>query len=133
MKVSDALDKNFVYAGDLDGRDVTLTIDRVADPGTVDRESGDKIDKPVVYFKETKRALVLGTTNSRRIQLAHGNEMSRWPGKKVTLYPTTTDIPKSKAEQYGCAILAVKGKMASVPCIRVRLDKALTEAPEVVG
>ena len=131
MKVSDALDANFIYAGDLDGKEVMLTIDRVSPAGTVKRADGRLIDKPTVYFKETGRGLVMCKTNMRRVQLAHGNEMDRWPGKKIAIYPTTTEIATSAAEQAGCAILATKGRMSTVPCIRVKVPAGLYEPPAI--
>lgn len=121
MRVSDALDKNFLFAGDLDNKDVTLTIDRVAPAGSVKAENGQVIDKIVLYFKGTNKGLVLNTGNARAIQVQHGNEWDTWTGKKVTLFPTTTDIAKGMAEKNRNVILADKGKMVTVPCIRVRV------------
>ncbi len=131
MKVTEIYPSNFIAAGDLDGREVTLTITKVADKDTVRREDKTLIDKAVLYFGETPRGLVLGKTNAKRIQLCHGNEMSKWVGKKVTIYPTSTEIALSMAEQNGCPILAVRGKMATVPCIRVKIDRAMADAPEI--
>lgn len=128
MKVSDALDANFIYAGDLDGREVTLIMERVADKGTVKRADGRMVDKEVAYFEKTKRGLILNTTNLRRLQLTHGNDMAKWPGKKVTLYPTTTETTTSMAQEAGCAILSTRGKKAVVPCIRVKVPAELFEA-----
>lgn len=121
MKVSTVFPSNFIAAGDLDGRDVTLTIERVADKGTVKREDGQLIDKPVLYFKETPMGMIIGKTNARAIRLAHGNEMTKWIGKQITVYPTTTAISKKMAEQNGSIILSENGKMATVACIRVRV------------
>lgn len=123
MKVSDVLDKNFLFAGDLDGKEVTLTIDRIAPKGTVNRESGEKIDKPVLYFKGTTKGLALNVTNMRALQLQHGNEWDNWPGQKATLIPTVTWIAKSMAIKNGNIILeeSENGKKVSVPCIRVKV------------
>lgn len=135
MKVSEAFPSNFIAAGDLDGRSVTLTIARVADPGTVKREDGQKIDKPILYFAEKPNgpAMILGKTNARAVRMIHGNDMARWTGKKITIYPTTTDISKSMAEKNGSPILREHGKMATVPCIRVSIaDAGLSgEPPEL--
>jgi hypothetical protein len=126
LKVSEIYPSNFIAAGDLDGRPVTLTVDRIAEPGAVKREDGQKIDKPILYFVEKPKGpgLVLGKTNARTIRLIHGNDMSRWTGKKVTFYPTTTDMAKRAAEQAGCIILSEHGKMVTVPCIRVSVAAA---------
>lgn len=126
MKVSEVYPSNFIASGDLDGRSVTLTIERVAEPGTVKREDGKKIDKAILYFAEKPNGpgMILGKTNACAIRLIHGNEMSRWPGKKITIYPTRTDISRKMAEQNGCPILSSNGKMVSVPCIRVDIAAA---------
>lgn len=123
MKVSDVLDKNFLFAGDLDGKEVTLTIESIAPKGTVKRESGEKIDKPVLYFKGTNKGLAMNVTNLRSLQLQHGNEWDNWPGKRVTLIPTVVWIAKAMAERNGNIILdeSENGKKVSVPCIRVRV------------
>lgn len=133
MKVSDALDANFIYAGDLDGKEVTLTIDRVAPRGTVKREDGQKVDKEVVYFKETKRGLALNKTNLRRLQLTHGNDMDKWTGKKITIFPTTIEMSLAMAEQAGCVVMGIQGKKATVPCIRVRVPAHLFEPVPLSG
>jgi hypothetical protein len=125
MKVSEVYPSNFIAAGDLDGRDVTLTIARCADKNTVKREDGKLIDKAVLYFKETPRGLIAGKTNLRSIRLMLGNEMSKWPGKQITVYPTTTEISTAYAEESGCIVLSTKGKWATVPCIRVRVHAEL--------
>jgi hypothetical protein len=127
VKVSEVYPSNFIAAGDLDGRDVTLTIARCSDKNTVNREDGKLIDKAVLYFKEKPNGpgLVLGKTNARLIRLEHGNDMGKWIGKQITLYPTTTEMAMAAAEQAGCMILSVKGKMATVPCIRVRVNAEL--------
>lgn len=124
MKVSEVLDKNFLFAGDLDGKDVTLTIDRVAPKGTVKRESGETIDKPVLYFQKTTKGLALNVTNFRALQILHGNETDDWTGQKVTLMPTRTWIAKSMAEKNGNIILeeSENGKKVAVPCIRVKVQ-----------
>jgi hypothetical protein len=139
LRVSEVYPSNFIAAGDLDGREVTLTIERVADKNTVRREDGSLIDKAVLYFKETKRTeklphgpgLVLGKTNAKRIRTEHGNVMDKWVGQQVILYRDTTEIPVALADQNGCPKLAVRGKMATVHCIRVKVRSELTEEVKV--
>lgn len=63
--------------------------------------------KPVVYFQEEQRGLVLNKTNANSISDVHGRETDNWPGKKIELFPHTTEF---------------QGRMA--PCIRVRAPQA---------
>lgn len=122
MKVSEVYPSNFITAGDLEGKELRITIDRVADKGTVRREDKTAIDKAVVYFKGSPKGFIIGPTNARSIRMALGiNEMSDWPGKQIAIYPTTTKISLGMAEQNGCPILEINGKMATVPCIRVKV------------
>ena len=124
MKVSEVYKTDYVAAGDLDGKDVTLTVKAIHGPNKLKREDGKLIDKPVAEFAETPKKLVIGKTNARLIRMTHGNEMDGWVGRKITLYPTTTEMAKAAAEQAGCIILAERGKMVTVPCIRIRVGSA---------
>jgi hypothetical protein len=97
------LDKEFLYHFDLDGRDVSVCIDRVT-PGEVPGENGKKSRKPLVYFKNKNKPLALNITNIRTIAAITGSfDSARWVGAWITLYPTTT--------QFG---------PRTVECIRVR-------------
>lgn len=122
MKVSEVYRTDYVAAGDLDRKDVTLTIKAIHEPNKLKREDGKLIDKPVAEFVETPKKLVIGKTNARLIRMTHGNVMDSWVGRKITLYPTTTEMAKAAAEQAGCMILSERGKMVTVPCIRVRVS-----------
>lgn len=92
MTVTDQFPGNFIKAGDLDGKERRLTILAVAESNTERAEDKRLIDKPILTFKEAKRRLVLNVTNAESVRLHHGNDMSKWPGKEITLYPTTTRL-----------------------------------------
>jgi|SRR6185436_8561501 len=96
-------DKQYLYAYDLQGRDVTVTISKVVG-GTLVGTGGKSNKKPIVFFNGTKKGLALNITNARAIAAMYGGFKSEeWIGKKITLYPTTT--------QFGSQ---------TVECIRVR-------------
>jgi hypothetical protein len=83
-------DKEYIYAYDLEGRDVTVTIERVVG-GTLVGTGGKSNKKPIVYFKGTKKGLGLNITNARVIAGLYGGfDSEKWVGKRITLYPTTT-------------------------------------------
>ena len=95
----------FLEAGDLDGKDVTLAIKLVRDPGPDDKGlQGEPMDKPLVVFEKARKEWVLNKTNARTIRLLYGDKFEGWKGKTITLYPTT------------CR--GFKGE--TVACIRVR-------------
>jgi hypothetical protein len=105
-------DREFLFAYDLQGRDVTVTISRVV-AGQLTDQNGRKSKKPVVFFEGKDKGLALNSTNAKTIAALYGNYVEAWVGKSITIYPTTT-------------------KMAGevVECIRVRPKVA---AAQVAG
>lgn len=84
-------DRNYLYAFDLQGRDVTVTVKEVRAAKVKDTE-GKEQKKPIVFFKESHddRGLVLCKTNGKTIAALYGNLTETWIGKRITLFPTTT-------------------------------------------
>jgi predicted YcjX-like family ATPase len=74
----------FIKAGDLKGRDVTLTIAKVV---VEELEGSKKQTKGVVSFKESPRELVLNRTNGECIKALFGRKLAEWIGKRITIYP----------------------------------------------
>ncbi len=115
-------DKSMIYAYDLEGRDVTVTIEKVVG-GTLVGKGGTKNKKPILYFKGSEKGLGLCITNARVIAGLYGGFKSEdWVGKSITLYPTTTTFGSE-----------------TVDCIRIRntkpkprngADPALASPPE---
>jgi len=100
--VRSMFEKEFLYHYNLDGRDVAVTIRKVIQ-GAVQGTDGKKQKKPVVYFEGSDKGLALNITNVRAIGGMYGFKAEDWAGKRVTLFPTTTQFgPKT------------------VECIRVR-------------
>ena len=92
MDVRKLYDKDYVYAYDLEGKDATVTIERVTG-GTLIGTGGKSSKKPVLFFKGTKKGLALNITNARVIAGLYGGfDSESWLGKKITLYPTTTTL-----------------------------------------
>ena len=82
MKVNEAFPSKFLKADDLQDRTVKLTIDRVE----MD-EVGDG-RKPIAYFKDAKKGLVLNVTNARAIATLAGDDMDTWTGTQIELFST---------------------------------------------
>lgn len=110
-------DRDYLFAFDLKGRDVTVTIDRVT-AGELTALGGRKSKKPLCYFRESQsgKPLALNATNCKTIAAMYGNDTDAWVGKRITLYPTTTQMAGETVE-----------------CIRVRNvvppDKTAQPAP----
>jgi hypothetical protein len=84
MNIQDVFPSRYVRAADLNGKRVTVTIKHVA----VERMGKDNEAKPVVYFRNATKGLVLNRTNAMAIAALYGPETDAWAGKAVTLYPT---------------------------------------------
>ena len=77
----------FTYiAGDsLIGRPVVLTMNKVVTEPVVG-QGGKVEEKLILYFKETKKGLILNKTNAKRIAKLYGGETDSWADKVVELY-----------------------------------------------
>ena len=87
MKITELFPSKFLKADDLDGHEVECTLQEVR----VEDVSGDGRErKPVLYFKEKNKGLVLNKTNSMVIAGSYGDDTHGWQGRPVVLYGTTT-------------------------------------------
>jgi hypothetical protein len=84
-------DSEYLYAWDLQGHEVTVTIEKVV-AGTLTGQGGRKTKKPLVFFKGKEKALGLNKTNGKIICGMYGADTKNWIGKQVTLYPTKTEM-----------------------------------------
>lgn len=92
MDVRSLFDKAYLYAYDLQGRDVTVTIAKVVG-GTLVGTGGKSNKKPIIFFEGAKKGLALNITNARTIAAMYGGfQAEAWVGKRITLYPTTTQF-----------------------------------------
>jgi hypothetical protein len=104
MKVSEAFPSKYLKAADLNGHQVEVTIRevRLEEVGTAD----DTQQRPVLYFKNKDKGLVLNKTNGIAIANELGDETDDWPGKTIILT---------------CESVNFKGNF--VDAIRVRIPK----------
>ena len=80
--ISDAFPSNYLRAADLANRTIKLKIEKV-----VFEEIGQEKDKkPVMYFADVKKGLVLNKTNATTIGAVHGQEFEGWTGKEIELF-----------------------------------------------
>lgn len=93
MRTGEAFPGNFIKAGDLQGRRVVVTIDRVS------MEDMGSEKKPVMWFAGRDRGLVLNKTNANAISDYLGtDEMDDWHGHRVVLYPSKTDFQGKRVD-----------------------------------
>jgi hypothetical protein len=87
MNVNDIFPTRFVAAADLNGKSFTLTIRSVT---LEDMQSHDNktVTKPVAWFTNAAKGLVLNRTNTMIIADLYGPETDAWAGKRITIYAT---------------------------------------------
>jgi hypothetical protein len=88
--------KEFLFAHDLEGRDVTVEFTNVIG-GELEGEKGRKTKKPIAMIKvkpgNPPKKLALNATNCKTIQqLTGSDQVEDWAGVRVTLFPTTTQF-----------------------------------------
>ena len=90
MKISAAFPSNYVKASDLNGKPCPLTIRTcvLEELG----QGNDKEKKPVLYFQERQKGLVLNKTNANVIANAYGKMTEDWEGKTVEVYPARVEF-----------------------------------------
>ncbi len=106
MNINEAFPSKYLKAGDLpDEGSQSFTIEKVSF-----EEIGlgrDKEKKPVIYFDEIHKGLVLNKTNARTIAKAlDSEEFNQWTGKVVSLY-------RAEVEFQGEMVEAIRVKLKS--------------------
>src|SRR6516162_428219 len=116
--IGDFFPSNYLRAADLAGKDVIVTIDRVA--GEEFEDEGRKRIKPVVHFRETSvKPLVCNKTNSMLLAAACGSEkIATWTGRQVVLYPD---------------LASYKGKVSEVIRVKRAAQIPATPAPSLAA
>lgn len=84
MDINAAFPSNWLKAADLQGRAVRVTIKEV-----ISEDIGDG-HKPVVYFQNGNKGLVLNKTNALAIADIYGSDTDNWAGAIVEVYPDKT-------------------------------------------
>lgn len=102
-------DKQYLRWFNLQGREVTVEIEKVEKDVELTMRGGIKSKKPVVHFKGKDKPLVLNATNCNSIAHLLGNRPSQWIGKRIVLYPTTTKMFDNDLKT-----------MKTVGCIRIK-------------
>jgi len=86
MKWSDF--DRWLKADHLQGKARTLTIDQVVVEEVYSQAEKRNRPAPVLYFRETKKGLVLSQTNQDALQALFGDDVAGCFGRKVLLDPT---------------------------------------------
>lgn len=89
MNIATAFPSKTLRADEMND-DMTLTIKSVQ-VETVG-QGKDSEEKPVIYFRETDKGLVLNKVNANTISGIYGPETDGWIGQRITLFPTEVEF-----------------------------------------
>jgi len=103
MKLNEIYPSRYVKAEDLSD-DVEVVIDRVDMEDFEDPQTKKQSKKPVCYFLNARKGLILNKTNAHLIGKLYGEETDDWKGKTVTL--TVVDV-----EAFGDIVSAIRVKL----------------------
>jgi hypothetical protein len=107
MKISSAFPSKYLKASDLQDRNVTVTMSHVEL-----EDVGDAERKPVLYFRDKQKGLVLNKTNARTIAAVYGDDTRQWETKPIVLFPAMVDF-----------------RGDSIEAVRVRIPQPPVAAP----
>jgi hypothetical protein len=122
MNIQNAFPSKWLKSGDVEEGDLNLTIKsvQIEDIGQGDNQE----TKPVIYFDETDKGMVLNKTNADTISRLHTPETDNWIGKKISIFATEVDFA-------GKQTLALRVRMkAPKPAQTVSAAKATTNPTE---
>lgn len=112
-------DRNYLYSFDLKGKDLTVEIVHVEAGKLQIAGTKQKKSAPVLYFKTKNGArgpgLALNKTNAKTVAKLYGTNTDAWPGKKLTLYPTTTEFGKDIVDCIRIKPTVPRGEAESAP------------------
>jgi hypothetical protein len=93
--INEAFPSQYLKASDLKGRTVVVEIDRVEfEPVGQNKEM-----KPILYFADKDKGLVLNKTNANKIaSLLETPVTEEWAGCTVAIYPTETSFQGDQVE-----------------------------------
>lgn len=117
MLISEAFPSEFLKAADLHDRQHTVVMHHVEI-----REVGDAT-KPVLFFDNRNKGLVLNKVNSNNIALVYGDETDGWAGQELLIYPTMTDYQ-------GRSVPAIRVKAPKLQARQTREPEAFREPVE---
>lgn len=90
------MDRDKLHACDLGGQKRVVTIEKVEQAEV--QNATKKAKKPQVTFKGQPKPLVLNSTNAKTISRMYGPITEDWIGKRITIYPTTTEMGSETVE-----------------------------------
>lgn len=105
-------DRDYLGAWDLP-RDVNVQIRKVE---AKKLNNGKKSAlKPILYFEGKEKGMACNKTNGKTIAAMYGNDVDKWLGKWITIYPTTTSFGSETVECIRVRPMIPKSKGGQAP------------------
>ncbi len=92
-KLSDLYPSKWLTAAELEEDGIIVTIRDIQV-----EKMADGIEKPVLYFDEISKGLVLNKTNAKAIEKLYGDDTDNWEDERVSIYPTFVDFKGEQVE-----------------------------------
>ena len=92
MDINEFFGGNYLKCADLKGREHTVVIESIIAKEFPSVDGKPPRRKPVISFKGAQKTLVCNSTNGAAIAFLYGPKMREWIGKKITLFPSTTQF-----------------------------------------
>lgn len=124
MNIENAFPSKYLKSGDIpDGQDLILTISRVVIETVGQGEDAEQ--KPIVYFSETTKGLILNKVNSNSIKGMYTPETDNWTGNRIALY--ATEVTYGAAPTLGIRV-RLKAPAPNAPAAKVPAGINIAEA-----
>jgi len=88
LTINDLYPSRFLKVEDIGDDDLILTIDSIE----IMQLGDSNEEKPVLYFREIKKGLVLNVTNGKTIAKNFGDKVAGWIDKRISLYKTEVEF-----------------------------------------
>jgi hypothetical protein len=125
MKLSDMYPRRYAIGEDLQGKPITLTIEKIIREKMHPQPNSPEVEKWVAYFKEARKGVVLNRTMAYQMaEFLGSEETDDWIGKRITLYPQPMTVAGRK-------VTAIRARAAkSAPVITEAIPSSLVEEDE---
>jgi hypothetical protein len=124
--MNDLFPSKYLKAADADP-DLILTIARIAKE-KMQNQDGEEEVKPVIYFVESEKGMVLNKTNGNALTGMFGETVEEWTGQRVTL--AAVDVDAFGKIQKALRFRAKAPKVSRDDLLK-RYNKLFAEAGEV--
>ena len=110
--INDAFPSKHLKAADLQGRQITVTIEKVGFEAVgVEREM-----KAILYFAGKTKGMVVNKTNAKTITKVAGSAITEdWRGVTIALYPTETEFQGETVDCIRVRAVPGRGLVRAVP------------------